>query len=67
MKRRLILAAALLPAVVRAQQQPPLIGVMRVNARSAEQFEQPLICVRRMAHGPYGDFGIPHLAIHRCH
>ena len=39
MKRRLFLATALLPAVVQAQQQPPLIGVMRVNARSAELFE----------------------------
>ncbi len=41
MKRRIFLATALLPAVSQAQQQPPLIGVMRVNARSAEQFAEP--------------------------
>jgi len=40
MKRRLFLATALLPAVAQAQQQQPLIGVMRVNARSSELFEQ---------------------------
>jgi hypothetical protein len=27
------------PAVVRAQQVPPLIGVIRVNAKGSEQFE----------------------------
>jgi putative tryptophan/tyrosine transport system substrate-binding protein len=41
MKRRLLLASALLPSIARAQPQPPLVGVMRVNARSTEQFEQP--------------------------
>jgi putative tryptophan/tyrosine transport system substrate-binding protein len=42
MRRRDFLAgtgAALSPAVVCAQQVPPLIGVMRVNAESAEQFK----------------------------
>jgi hypothetical protein len=42
MRRRHFLAgtgAVLSPAVVRAQQVPPLIGVMRVNAKGAEQFE----------------------------
>ena len=42
MRRRDFLAgtgAVLSPAVARAQQGPPLIGVMRVNAKSAEQFE----------------------------
>src|SRR5262245_48939484 len=41
MKRRLLLASALLPSIARAQPQPPLVGIMRVNARSTEQFEQP--------------------------
>jgi hypothetical protein len=41
MKRRLLLASALLPSIARAQPRPPLVGVMRVNARSTEQFEQP--------------------------
>ena len=41
MKRRIFLATALLPAVSQAQQRPPLIGVMRVNARSVEQFAEP--------------------------
>jgi putative ABC transport system substrate-binding protein len=41
MKRRIFLGLALLPAVSQAQQQPPLIGVMRVNARGAEQFAEP--------------------------
>ena len=42
MRRRDFLAgtgAVLSPAVAHAQQGPPLIGVMRVNAKSAEQFE----------------------------
>jgi ABC-type uncharacterized transport system substrate-binding protein len=42
MRRRQFLAATgavLSPAVVRAQQVPPLIGVIRVNAKSSEQFE----------------------------
>lgn len=41
MKRRIFLGLAFLPAVSQAQQQPPLIGVMRVNARGAEQFAEP--------------------------
>jgi putative ABC transport system substrate-binding protein len=41
MKRRIFLGLALLPAVSQAQQPPPLIGVMRVNARGAEQFAEP--------------------------
>src|SRR5215468_8026407 len=41
MKRRLLLASALLPSIARAQPQPPLVGIMRVNARTTEQFEQP--------------------------
>src|SRR6267142_2057466 len=41
MKRRIFLATALVPAVSQAQQRPPLIGVMRVNARSVEQFAEP--------------------------
>ena len=41
MKRRIFLGLALLPAMSQAQQPPPLIGVMRVNARGAEQFAEP--------------------------
>jgi putative ABC transport system substrate-binding protein len=37
-KRRTFLAAALLPAAARAQPQPPLVGIMRVNGPAAELF-----------------------------
>jgi len=39
MKRRIFLAAALLPAAASAQQAPPLIGVLRVGGRADDQFE----------------------------